>query len=595
MGHSEAFVALLASTFVASCAAMPTTAPELSVNLTSLDSACGAASADACLWVGIRAAARSDVAKAESTFGWLCSQGNAAGCASLYRLATAPGPLPNENRGRALDLLCKRGVVEACETLIQQAEKDPSSAAKRYTVSLLKSGCDKADDGASCARLGAVYDTAAVADVRVLARRDPSGAVDSYGRACAALVRRYPWDPPEHHVDEARAVAATALEATSCEKLGDHYFSGDGVRVDPLVAVDAYRNCPTPGCAKKRDELRQLARVQAHDDEAAEKEEGDRREATAQHEAQVEQEREAKAQKEEAERQAAQAEREAQAESDRAALAAGLQGLQAGMAGLAAAQQRLPPPTVAANGVALQAKLNANTHAAALATASATRARATAASVRRFEASAPQPSSVRVATPAGTLNTTGSPASSVQQTQPASGTQADLQRQAYLHSCLAAAPGCGGSNGCAPSVPYTDRFGGRRTIRLAHVAAQQCSAAEGSWAPQCYQPKVRPLLATADIQGLASKVEDVQKRALLLPAEVSAGMPTCSANPEDVRQLDFWCANLQADCLTHTDDAVPELDCARQIDQFLYTAEPQARRLATNREYENQCHLQYGY
>ena len=45
----------------------------------------------------------------------------------------------------------------------------------------------------------------------------------------------------EHHVDEARALAATALEAMSCEKLGDHYFSGDGVRVDPLVAVEAMR------------------------------------------------------------------------------------------------------------------------------------------------------------------------------------------------------------------------------------------------------------------------------------------------------------------------------------------------------------------
>jgi hypothetical protein len=178
----------------------------------------------------------------------------------------------------------------------------------------------------------------------------------------------------------------------------------------------------------------------------------------------------------------------------------------------------------------------------------------------------------------------------------AQGQQAETQRKANLANCLSTDNNCvdGTSNNCAPSVPYGDRFGGRRQISATVDAARACGVGIMGWFQQCWIPKVEAILALADVKELVSKVDDVRTRVLNLPSDVATGMPTCQFDAETVSQVPFWCRNQQSDCVRQATAAFDALDCARRVDQFLYTAEAQANRNTLKKQHDDACQQQYG-
>jgi hypothetical protein len=194
---------------------------------------------------------------------------------------------------------------------------------------------------------------------------------------------------------------------------------------------------------------------------------------------------------------------------------------------------------------------------------------------------------------------TASASTSAGKPQPQPAQSNEQQRKSRLAACLSTDVNCeyGTSDRCAPAAAYSDgAWAGRFTIQEAGAAADRClSNGIVDWSKVCYAPQIHPVLANADVQRLASQVREVERRRLALSSQAAAGMPQCVTNAEDVRQVPFWCNNQKKDCIRQTQVAFSTLECARSIDQFLYTAENQERRTRLKSDHDAECHRQFGY
>jgi len=178
---------------------------------------------------------------------------------------------------------------------------------------------------------------------------------------------------------------------------------------------------------------------------------------------------------------------------------------------------------------------------------------------------------------------------------------AEQQRKANLAKCLATDLSCpngsyGTSSNCVPSVAYTDRFGMRGVIRTVHMDAQMYSGSDmgAQWNAEM-RDQINPLLVQANIPSMVQIMNQFQSRKSALSSAVLVGYPSCGAPDASTEQLGFWCANRRADCLTHSDSSVQELECARQQDQFLYYAEAKQRGIDIQQSHDASCHQQFGY
>jgi hypothetical protein len=177
---------------------------------------------------------------------------------------------------------------------------------------------------------------------------------------------------------------------------------------------------------------------------------------------------------------------------------------------------------------------------------------------------------------------------------------AEQKRKANLAMCLATDQSCpsgsyGTSANCVPSVAYTDRFGGRGSVRAAHLEAQMYTGADmgQAWTAEANN-KIAPLLDQAGLQPMVAIMNQFIPRANALSSAVLVGFPTCSAPESSTDQLRFWCANRRADCLSKTAASEQEIDCARQKDQFLYYAEAKQHGIDIQKKHDADCHQQFG-
>jgi hypothetical protein len=330
---------------IAACSSPPSRPAEESLSLSTLRQACEQGKLAACDWLGKREVEQGDLAAAVETYRKACTDDMPVACLNLLKLAAPDSRLSSEQRHIALASLCEKGVLQGCETLVALAANDPSAQEKKQGVLWLKTACDQIGDSAACARLGEVYDTAAFAGVRVLDARDPGAAVDLYTKACGRAFNRNFWDDTPSHVD---ATSSSHAEEASCEKLGDHFVSGDGVPVNLLIAVDAYRHGGkifSSACIQKQTKIRQAdPSVAAYDDQQSAKEEQDHAQRLAAHEQDVADEA-AQAKEEAEEAKQAAEEKEAQAEAQAAQQSdATTQFAQGLVAQANASNQYLPPP-----------------------------------------------------------------------------------------------------------------------------------------------------------------------------------------------------------------------------------------------------------
>jgi hypothetical protein len=75
---------------------------------------------------------------------------------------------------------------------------------------------------------------------------------------------------------------------------------------------------------------------------------------------------------------------------------------------------------------------------------------------------------------------------------------------------------------------------------------------------------------------------------------VLAGRPTCAAPTGSTELIRQWCANAHDDCVSQTDGSVKELECAVQIDAFLYNAEAMQHRIDAKQQHDANCHQRFG-
>jgi hypothetical protein len=97
-----------------------------------------------------------------------------------------------------------------------------------------------------------------------------------------------------------------------------------------------------------------------------------------------------------------------------------------------------------------------------------------------------------------------------------------------------------------------------------------------------------------EIGARMDKLSDLRPSSYGLSPEVKSAQPTCSYNAETIRQLKFWCGNLEEDCRREVAAADRESACADKWNAWQLTANNELGYEHLKTEHDAECNRKFG-